>query len=80
MNTIKIAGETLITPKELAKAGVISITNQSELRKSGKLNCYRNGSRVLYSWSKHIEPFLESAGKNSQSNNENSEGEKTQNN
>lgn len=74
MNTIQIAGETLITPKELAKAGVIGITQQCELRKAGKLKCYRNGIKVLYSWEKHIEPYLETNGQTSQMDNENAEG------
>lgn len=76
MNAIHIAGETLLTPKQLDEAGVISLAQQSVLRRDGTLECYRNGVKVFYSWQKHIEPYLASSSKQTdKTNDENTRGE-----
>lgn len=68
MNKIQIANETLITPKELDKAGVISLVKQWEERKAGRLKHYRIGSKVLYSET-HIKDFLTATEQNAGSGN-----------
>lgn len=75
METITIGDEKLITPKELDEKKIISTVKQCTERKAGRLNCYRVGSRVLYSWQKHIEPYLASSGQQP-NNDENTEGNK----
>ena len=47
----------MVTPNELAEQGLISKVKQWEERKSGRLKCYRIGSKVLYS-KKHIDDYL----------------------
>jgi response regulator of citrate/malate metabolism len=57
MATDSITNEKLFTPKGLAETGIISTVKQWMERKNGRLNCYRIGSKVLYS-QKHINEYL----------------------
>lgn len=49
--------ERLITPNELASMGILSLVGQWQLRKSGALQHYRVGRKILYS-QRHIDAFL----------------------
>jgi hypothetical protein len=57
MQTIPIANEKLITPKQLRDARVISLQKQFEEREAGRLKCIRIGKKVLYRES-HITEYL----------------------
>lgn len=46
MNTISFGNEQLITPKELAAAGVMSLVTQWSLRKSGQLSFSKYRTKV----------------------------------
>jgi hypothetical protein len=65
-----VGNEKLITPKELANAGVISTVKQWEERKAGRLNCYRIGAKVLYG-QKHIDEYLALCEQGRQTNSKN---------
>jgi hypothetical protein len=49
--------EKLYTPKELDERGIISLVYQWQMRKSGKLNYYKLGTKILYS-EKHLKDFF----------------------
>ena len=49
--------EKLITPNQLANMGILSLVAQWQLRKSGALQHYRVGRKILYS-QRHIDGFL----------------------
>ena len=68
MSAVSVINETLITPKELNDAGIISLAKQFEERKAGRLKCYRIGTRVLYG-QKHIDEYFALCEQGGRSNN-----------
>jgi hypothetical protein len=49
--------ENLITPKELAERGVLSLVTQWKERNRGRLKFYQIGRKILYD-ERHISDFL----------------------
>ena len=56
-NPTKHLLETLYTPKELDKRGVMSLVKQWQERAAGRLKCYRIGKKILYS-EQHLNDYF----------------------
>ena len=54
--------EKLFTPKELDEKKIISTVKQWQERKSGRLQCYRIGKKILYS-EQHLRDYFEQSEK-----------------
>jgi hypothetical protein len=51
------AGERLYTPNELSESGIMSHVKQWQERKSGRLQYYRVGRKILYG-QRHLDAYL----------------------
>lgn len=49
--------EKLYTPKEVSDLGVLSLAKQWQERKTGRLQCYRLGRKILYG-QKHLDAYF----------------------
>jgi hypothetical protein len=50
-------GERLYTPNDLSESGIMSHVKQWQERKSGRLQCYRIGRKILYG-QRHLDAYF----------------------
>lgn len=67
MTIEKNTSETLMTEKEVAQYLKISAKTVSRHRESGAIGFYKMGGRVMFSFEKHVQPYLETCNRSAKS-------------